>query len=220
MNHGEDVYYELEKFVFYLASTNQDPDNVMLEYDEIVGELLMEMAKGIKYYENLPKDQLLAVIRRMMDNRISELKFRYYVSGRRIPVKLTISLDVEIGDGATGNTVVNYRSLSSDSNSKAVHEVVSDEMNVEQISDSINRVEEVRSRLSEIAGMVFDSVVFGNIQLNDVMLLAAIRAATVFKSKKTVIKPRHVADALMLTEKDVRKAFKEIRMVYAEVCNG
>lgn len=212
---GMEVYDKLEKFIWYLAYTNQDPDNIMMEVDEIVGELMLELAKGLKYYDGLPSEQLLAVLRRMMDNRISELRFRYYVSGRRIPVNMTVSLDIGDSDERDGRGVVGF----SNGNGGISHELVSkNDSSPESLVESMERVLEVRHKLTDVSQMVFDAVVFGNNQLSEIMFLSAVRAAAVFKNKSIKIKPQHIADALLMDEKDVRRAFKEIQFAYAEVC--
>ena len=91
----QEVYVELEKFVHFLASKNANPNNVMMEYDEIVSELMLEMVKGLRAYKDLPKGQLKAVIRRMMDNRVSELRYRFYVT-HRVAENTSISIDLEV----------------------------------------------------------------------------------------------------------------------------
>jgi len=212
-----EVYEELEKFIWYLAYQNQDPNNVMMEVEEIVGELMLELAKGLKFYNGLPSGQMQAVLRKMMDNRVSELKFRYYVSGRRIPLSLTVSLDLEVGETGDGQIVM--FGVGGDDN--LLHEFVPAEFSSpEEIYESMENVVRVRQGLSEVAQLVFDAVVFGNEQLTDVMYLSALRAAAVFKNKTIRLKSRHIADALLLDDRAVRKAFREIRLAYAEVCNG
>ena len=44
------TYVRLVKFVYWLAGNNTNPDNVLMDFDEIVGELLLELAKGLKVY--------------------------------------------------------------------------------------------------------------------------------------------------------------------------
>ncbi len=178
---------------------------------------MLELAKGLKYYNNLPSEQLLAVLKRMMDNRISELRFRYYVSGRRVPINMTVSLDFGSDEERDGRGVVGF----SNGSGGISHEIVSKEASTpEELVESMERVLEVRRQLSDLSQMVFDAVVFGNSQLSDIMFLTAVRAAAVFKNKTIKIKPQNVADALLMDEHDVRRAFKEIQLVYAEVCCG
>src|SRR3990167_8635608 len=74
-----EVYDDLVKFVKWLASSNHDDSNIMMDYDEIVGELMLELVKGVAHYKHLERKKLLAVIKRMMDNRISELRYKYYL---------------------------------------------------------------------------------------------------------------------------------------------
>ena len=49
----ERMYAKLERFIYWLANNNSNPDNVLMDFDEIVAELLLEFVKGINHYENL-----------------------------------------------------------------------------------------------------------------------------------------------------------------------
>ena len=77
----EEVYEALERFVHHLALQKAN-GAVLMDRDELTGELFEEMVKGYNHYGHLPKGQLLAVIRKMMDNRIAELTYKYYLTHR------------------------------------------------------------------------------------------------------------------------------------------
>lgn len=212
----EETYYELEKFVHYLAGRHAN-GNVMMSYDEIVGELLVELVKGVRHYSNLEMNKLKAVIRRMMDNRISELKYRFF-STHRNAENYVISLNLEV---ATRNAdALDYID---DANSgvtpveELIEDVGSDPAN---LYESKERVTLTRERLSPVARDVFDSVVYGNNMLSTIMLLAAVRSTYIYKSRVVTIKPWHIADALHMDEQEVKIALKEIKEVYSEVCYG
>lgn len=195
---GEQTYVRLIKFAYWLAGNNANRNNVMMTFDEIVGELLLELAKGVKFYEDLPDEELDAVIRRMMDNRISELKYRYYKTHRKDELSLTMSWDEHdewlrtVGDG----------------------------VDIDDIVSSKHRVKATRAKLSDTAKRVFDALIFGNKRLNDLLKLSNMRAKAVYKNHKMRVRPYHVADALMLSETDVVDSYKEIRVAYQEVCRG
>ncbi len=197
---GEQTYVRLVKFAYWLAGNNQNQHSVMLNFDEIVGELLLELAKGLQHYEDLPDDELDAVIRRMMDNRISELKYRFYKTHRK----------VELED----NEFWSWDDCSEWENS------VEGSPDAEDIALSKQRVKDTRDKLSPISKSVFDALIFGNKRLNVELKLSNKRANSVYKNHKVRIRPHHVADALLISEKQVIKSYNEIREVYQEVCRG
>lgn len=191
------VYAEMEKFVYHLAWQNDNPNNVMMEAEEIAAELLAELAKGMKAYNGLPLEERKAVIRRMLDNRMGELKYRFYGTHRKA-AKLTVSLEAD----------------------EAVESLASDAPNPEQVLSSKERVEMTRSKLSKPAQAVFDAVVFGDTRLTNVMLASLTRAFATYQNPTIKLRPWQVADALLMEEKVVVKAFAEIKRAYGEVCHG
>jgi len=197
---GEQTYVRLVKFAYWLAGNNQNQHCVLLSYDEIVGELLLELAKGLQHYEDLPDDELDAVIRRMMDNRISELKYRFYKTHRKVELE--------------NNEFWSWDDCSEWENS------VEGKPDAEDIADSKRRVQATREKLSPIAKRVFDALIFGNKRLNVELKLSNKRANSVYKNHKVRVRPHHVADALLISEKQVIKSYNEIREVYQEVCRG
>ena len=198
----QQVYDELYKFVTWLAWGSQDPDNVMLEYDELVSELLEELSKGLKAYGYLPVGQLKAVIRKMMDNRIFELRYRY-TKTHRVLGRMSVSLDISYGE----------------EDSDALYELVSSDDSPEVVSESWDRILDTRNSLSERATKVFDAIVFGNDRLIMSLSVSSARAKTVYKNPKIRIKSHHLADALCMSERQVRSAMREISKVYQGVCN-
>lgn len=195
MSREEKVYDELIKFVHWLAKQNEDLQNPMMWADEIVGELLIELAKGLDHYAELPEDELLKVLRKMMDNRISELKYKYYITHRKGHVG-----SVSTQDSAVAETVE------------------SDGASPEEVVLSRERVKAVREKLSPIARDVLDVVLQWDDRLAQVMELSIIRAKFVYKkTSKVKVRPHNVADALFMDDKQVKHAFREIKAVYREV---
>jgi hypothetical protein len=198
----EEIYSELERFVHWLAYNNQNPNNVMMEEDELVGELLLEFAKGMEYYKekNLSKTQLKAVLRKMMDNRIAELRHMHYGTHRKAIAS----------------------SMSMDDDSNGLEEFVSDSStDPSVICDSKLRIIQTRNRLSDTAKQVFDAMLFGNERLTRFVKLSVTRRNNKYKNARASVKTWHIAEALMLQDRQVRTAMKEIKSVYAEViANG
>jgi len=91
--------------------------------------------------------------------------------------------------------------------------------NTVALVESAFRVQETRRRLSTIGQKVFDVVITGtDDRMASQILLAGMRATTVFKKGSVRVKPRHVSEAVPeLSEKDVKTAFAEIRTAYREV---
>jgi len=197
-SNEEEVIANLVKLVYWLANENKNPDNVMMSFDEIVGELFVEIVKGLDKYKDLPQNELEAVIRRMMDNRISELKYRYYITHRKHENSLTVAL--------------------TDAEDDPDEFLLSDQQyNPASMSTSLERVRQTRGSLSNTAQRVFDILIFGDERLNQQLRVSTMRARSVYKDFKVIIRPHHVADALMISEKEVLSAYDEIRSAYAKV---
>lgn len=218
IGRDEETYKQLERFVRYLSSKNNNDRNIMMQSDEIAGELLLELVKGLRAYPNLEMEQLKAVIRKMMDNRVSELKYRFYTTHRG-QEKFSISLDLEVA--VSDADIVSTAGDAVGFGDTLVHELIESPFSDPQdIYESKERVLETRRHISPVARKVFDAIVFGNNMLAVVLYMSSLRASVIFKHKVVQIKPWHVADALHLDESVVKEAFREIKSVYAEVLNG
>ena len=195
-----DVLESITKFVHWLAWKSADPSTPLMEYDEVVGELLYEVAKGLDRYGDLPHVQQLAVIRRMCDNRLAELRYRYYVTHRK---EARLTLDISIMDDDDQPDADYQYPLAA---------------TVEAVSGSMFRVAETRRRLSPTTQAVFDAAIYPNSRMATQILLSGMRSAAVYVGGGTVkVRPHHVAEALCITETAARKAFAEIRKVYGKV---
>lgn len=214
MVEDEEIYNELERFVLWMANRNGSDVDVLMESDELVGELLLEMAKGLRTYSHLPKDQKKAVIRKMMDNRISEIRHRVFGTHRRLGLSpIRLDQETDLAD-ATGIQDGAYRQHG--------HFVV-EELVEEEGSDPYESIENVsltRQLLSENAKKVFDAVIYGNERLGNLARLSGKRHEAVFGTDRVRIKTWQIADSLLMEPRQVRRAIREIRRAYSEVCNA
>jgi len=205
------IYGDLVKFVKWLASSNHDEKDIMMDYDEIVGELLLELVKGVAHYKELPREKLLAVIKKMMDNRISELRYKYYLTHRKAHA---LQISIERGrDGVVTEDEYSAEDLLD----------IEAEESVEGIIESKDVVKQVRSRLSPDSLKVFDTVVVGNNpRMLQFIALNAERAKYVsgVRAGKMKITKDIVANAAVLPRRVVRRAYREISSVYKEVVNN
>jgi len=197
----EEIITGMKKFVFYLAHQNQD-DLIGMEFDDIVQELQIELIKGVNYYagKNMNINQLHAVLRRMLDNRISELKYRYYVTYRK-NFKIQVSIDIEL-DEHNGTMRQNPEKLLILKNLTA-HEDISEKC------ESSDRVCATRKKLSPISKRIFDAII-----LSDDEIIRSIHNPNADKH----LKYHKVAEALGISERIVKSSFLEIRNAYKEVC--
>lgn len=197
----------LTKFAVWLAFQNQEPDNVLMEQDEILGELMLEIVKGTQHYADLPLERQTAIVKQMLRNRISELVHRYYGTHRKA-IKITMSLTVETS-GTVGEEELDV-----------AERIPSEEDTPEELYESNERVLHTRQRLSLQARKVFDALIYGNDQLALLVWLSGVRAQHVFKNGRAVMRNSHIADALLMSDAEVDGAMREIRKAYQEVCNG
>jgi len=79
----EELYDKLNKYIHWLAA-KKATDHVLMEREELEGELYEQLVYGWMYYRDrgLTVGELLAVIKQMLNNRISELKYRFYLTHR------------------------------------------------------------------------------------------------------------------------------------------
>ena len=216
-----DIVGELEDFIHWLASRRSSEDTIMMDHDELVGELYEELVKGFQYYEGheLSKDEMLAVIKRILDNRISELVYKYFVTSRKdgigaIPVQQLDEFDDD------GSTVLSAEHLQVRTEVVVSSYAAVNSQSLDNLVDSRERVQHTRARLSDAGKIVFDAVLNGHPLLEETIKLVGERAAFVYKTGGTVkVKPWHVADAVGLPLSLVKEAFAEIRQVYEDVCN-
>lgn len=194
----EQMYEQLIAFVKWLSSNSVSGESVMMDYDEIVGELMLELVKGCRHYSHLSKDKLAAVLRRMMDNRISELRYRYYKTHR-----------------------IAERTME-DLYSKEHEALLPSYVSVEELVESNELVHSVRERISDKAKIVFDALIFGNERMSEFVRLSEMRRIASGKpsSKHVKLTKSIVANSTVLSERDVYAAYREIRLAYREVCNA
>lgn len=185
---------DLERFVKHLAGRFRNEECVGMEFDDLVAELNYEIVKVLqnKKYDILPLEQMKAVLRTSCDFRISELRYRYYVTHRKM-AQNDISIELEICENKES------------------------EYSVESTYDSICRVEETRNYLSKSAKIVFDAVILGNNPMLTTIFQESMKESE--KKPSNRLKTWQVAEAIDMPVSTVNKAFKEIKLAYAEVMN-
>lgn len=177
---------------------------------DLHSELQLELIKGINAYPCLPEEQLMAVLKRMLDNRVAELIHRFYGTHRKVE-KFTISM-----------------TMSYDAPDDCFEKEYAGGMEItdnctptpEELYASKERVERTKARLQPMARRVLDYMLNSDCDRLDMVLrLSMLRAESKFSSPHTNIKPRHVAEAMLIPERTVKQAFREISSAYMEVIN-
>jgi len=203
----DELYRKLEKFVHWLAHAKAN-GAFLMDHQEISSELFEEMVKGYARYGHLPEGELVAVIKTMMDNRISKLTYIYYVTHRaqgNHPMSLSGGRLRRPSGGEGWMQKIYWSSVEQDKEP-------------EDLMESKERVQKTRDALSPGAQTVFNAVLYDNPQLARQLTLSGIRASYVYDNGKVrLVKPWQVAESLAMSEKAVRKAFREIKQVYSEV---
>lgn len=207
-----DMMSKLSKFVWFLVWNNCNEDHACMNSDDLASELNLELVKGINAYPCLPEEQLMAVLKRMLDNRVAELIHRFYGTHRKAE-KVTISFEVELScpDGSFEQEYVSDMTTGEYYPSGVTP-------TPEELYASKERVERTKQKLQPMARRVLDYVLNdSNDRLDMVLRLSMIRAQSKFSSPHVEIKPRHVAEAMCLPERTIKQAFKEISSAYMEV---
>jgi len=218
------VYDQLNDLVHYLAIRySQTTSEVLMEKDEIVGELYLELWKGCLHYHHknaeMTVEQLLSVLKVMLSNRISELKYRYFTTHRKVgQLNVTIEIFVDIEHPThRGSMSIDVMDNFDPAQSLAPTGLQDPAV----LFDSSENVRTVRAMLDSIAKQVFDACVYGHEQLALHVWLSSIRANAVYKTDRSVtIKPYHIASALCMPEESVKIAICNISNAVEEVYNG
>jgi len=209
----DEIVVELQDFIYYLAHKHTSEDTIMLDFDELVGELSLELVKGFNYYKakDMTDGQMLAVIRRILDNRIGELIYKHFKTHRLAGNNyLPLSEFDEMSDSESA--------LKFNVSQMYIQAHIDAAPTPEALVESSQRVDALYAELSPTAASVLDAILQGNDLLALNVQLSIDRAANIFKSATTNLQPWHVSDSLGMDESEVRAAFKEIRMKYAKVC--
>lgn len=185
------LYSEMERFIYHLAWRYNSSTVIMMSMEEIAGELWLEVVKGMQYYsgKQMSDENKKAVLRRICDNRIAELRHKYYGTHRKLS-KTDTSVETLEQEG----------------------------LDVEETASNIESmdVEQIRSQLSERSQKVFDALVdAGNEGLNKEFYAVALRASA--SGKNPHISPHVIANGLGIKETEAKQAFREIKKVYREV---
>ena len=191
------VYEKLIRFVYYMARRYCSDD--MMEYDDVVGDLLEEVTKGYNYYKGkiTDLDQMMAVIRQMIAFRIGELRHKQFGT-HRIKARMNISIELDIVGDDDG------RDLS---------DIIPDRYcgQPEELCQSMELVEAVKRSISPIAQWVMDAVCCGDPKLTMIILLSTMRACSAKPGSHSKVKPWMLAEVLNVPEPEIKKAFTEIR---------
>ena len=188
------LYSELEDFMHWLAWKNVDDNNVMMNHDDIFGELQIEFVKSLKHYGNLPKKQFINVTKRMLDNRIAELRYKYYRTHR----------------GMAGNML----SIDDD----FIEDLLPDIFDLEAYIEIEDFVDDIRSQLSGLDLDIFDILYYGDERLTELLKLAGMRSSFVYSGRGTIRrKAWHIADILAISINKVKTSISHIEIVVRSV---
>jgi hypothetical protein len=193
----EIVYEKIIKFIYYMVRRYASDD--MMEYDDLVGDLMEEMVKGYNHYSSKISnlDEMLAVIRQMIAFRIGELRHKQFGT-HRIIARMNISIELDIVGG---------------DDDRDLTEVMPDTEceQPEAMCESMELVESVMRRISPTAQRVMDAVCSGDPKLTAIIFLSTMRACGNKPGSHSKIKPWMLSQLLGIPTSDACKAFKEIR---------
>ena len=202
----EVIYQELIGFVYHMAKRFCSDD--YMNFEDIVGELNLELVKGYQYYSGkiLDLEQFKAVLRQMIAFRIGELRHKQFGT-HRIKARMNISIELDI---------------IGDDDGRDLSDIIPDRYcgQPEDLCQSSELVEAVKCRISPIAQRVMDAVCSGNGNLAMLVFLSTVRACSGKPGAHSKIKPWMLAEVLSVSEPEVRKAFTEIRNALESVDNN
>lgn len=188
---GTEVYASLEKLIWHLAWRLDNPNNAMMQAEEIAGELSLEVAKGLVAYGHLPQPELMKVLKCMLGYRISELKYKNYMTHRKA-ASLVVSLELE-----SENTSDNDEKFG----------IPSD---VEETIESAQKFTKLINSIHLQSAMILHAIVYGDKRLQEYLDSHCVKPAD-------KIKPEYLAEGLQMDLKIVRESIVEIKKAYKDI---
>lgn len=186
------LYDGIIRYVKWLAG-HRSSDHILMQPDELEGELLYECWKGWLHYgeRDLTEGELKAIVRKMMDNRIGELYARYYHTHRKHEAHL---LDIDDEDVLIVNTDLSME------NSAATY------------VDSCERFAMFVSSLTDDEYDVVRAVLQPDFRIYQQVMLESWRKKFVYNGREVItITPNMVANALHMDKKYVKHLWENVR---------
>jgi len=184
---NDELFQELQGLVNWFAYHGSNPENVMLSFDDVRQELMIELMKGLRYYEDKPLPEKRKLVKTMMDRRVKELHYRYYVTHRGL-----------------GNSAVQLDDI------EFVAETVATD------ADSHEFIETLSEKLSLESKKVLEVIIKPSSAMAATLSLSALRYKQLNKVRNRkpwyLIQPWHVAEVLGMDIRKCRLCFNEIRL--------
>lgn len=188
------LYDELLPFAKFLARKFQSGD-ILVSQEDVVGELLVEFVKAYNRYQDKGYVDIIKISKTMMNYRVSELRYRYYVTSRKNSIT-DYSLDLdEVGEDIP-----------------QLHETVADDtLPLECQYEGIQFWNDLLEAVSSTTRDILNLIMVPNARLVMLLKTSEMRAEYVNKNgcKNVSIKPKHIADALFIDEEQVMLSYKE-----------
>src|SRR4030042_5232123 len=185
---NDELFQDLQRLASWFAYKGSNPDNVMLGFDDVRQELMIELIKGLRYYADKPLPEKRKLVKTMLDHRIQKLHHKYYGTHRGL-----------------GNNPVQLDDIEYLSETEVTE------------ADSHEFVEQLSRKLSPESQKVLRTILEPSDEMAATLSLAGIRSRQIQKvrSRKPwyLIQPWHVAEVLGWDVKKCKLCFKEIRTV-------
>jgi hypothetical protein len=185
---NDELFQELQGLASWFAYRGSNPDNVMLSFDDVRQELMIELIKGLRYYSDKPLPEKRKLVKTMLDHRVQELHYRYYLTHR-----------------AAGNNPVQLDEI----------EYVAEEGDMSM--ESYEFIEMLSQKLSPESKQVLETILNPSHIMAATLSQAKLRSEQQKKQRTRkpwyLIQPWHVAEVLGWDVKKCKLCFKEIRMV-------
>lgn len=229
INNLDDLYQQFYRYIHWLAHClNKDHKlHILLSDDDLAGDLFEELVKGWRHYgDKLPTDQLLRVIRKMLDNRIGELIYKYHVTYRRHDAK-AISYDV-LMEALDGQIWENPRELAEHWRDKRVaiamfrqsaeqSRFTTSNSYMENLDDSARRTDQFLNSLTLEEYRIVEAILTNDKRVGQQIKLRGIRKKFVYQNGGTIrINADLIADALHVDRPAVRRLWRSIKKKWRE----
>lgn len=182
----QQAYRDLVRYAKWLSSMNYVKDHWMLNFDDLMAEALLALARCIeKYLDDRDYNEFLMIARTSMFNAIKTAKYKALMTYRKMELHAP-SLDDENYDVEGGVDPAVYY-------------------------DSTERILQLMNQLSSGAYKVLNALLGGDPRVGMHIELQRMRRNNVFKDPTISLTVRVLSHALCMKEIEVKSAMQEIR---------
>jgi len=181
---ADQLYDRLTKYMWWM-SHRCATGHILMQVDELYAELCVELVAGWERYgpQDLPANELLAVVRTMLWNRIYELRQRFWSTHRCVEGGMLRLEDEVVGEDSPAT-----------------------------LTDSALRVDKFISSLTAEELEMLKAIMFPDYRVGQQIRLRAMRRSFVFETTTIKLDYRLMAEALHWPIDKAKRVWKQLKV--------